>query len=1170
MLIIGSEGSKEQLSCPICHEEWIPLKNPKGLVSLCINAVRQRAVKHSAEKVSRLPPEMRARILSKGMALSVLGVSRIRAWIEDTDINTLNLAGFNADSLSALVPSIPMTVTSVILSSVPVSDDQLGGLLSKHGKTLRHLQCDLMQACASESQLEGHSLAHLSAVQSLDVSFHRNLAPSSLVSLLGGCGPHLTSLKLAGCISVGDEVLMAIRACSLLEELDISCTVVTADGFEQVLISCPFLRVLNISDCIKLDGNAVCKACSMSALSLEELMASGLPDLNDVGLSDLLDSPISRHFKVLNLSRNQEITDESARLIPRWCKALRVLDVDMCNGISLKALQRLVVELPRLEVFPLRMIRDTSVKSQLTYILRSRGQESSGDGASVHEPESCALRNFLGQNEGDQSLVDYAKMHAKSASAFCERLRDSIPNYRDPKVVEFYQAPRTRVKTVRLAMFTKTSYSATKKLHAWLDANVHDALEEDVPAEMRHLVAMKPSMGIFRGQTVLHCIVRNNVASLDALLTTVRYLVEHHANPDLVESKTGLSPLLFACYLQLPDSVRAMLEVTQLPERFRRQGTSGLKYENTSTMQVLQQVRRGETISELPERANVTACDRSGLQAIHIAASSGKVITVHTLIQSRVDPNALDTCGRTALWWACRMGHARVVEELMCNELTNPSIPSMPMGGLPESTPLRVAIMCKNQEAADMVRDAINARSWANLQRDILGAQNELAEKPKKACAQWLQNAFGAQASLKSSWGEIVSTDQFGRHVPPRTDRWQLSALLTEEGEEEAAQRGSFVAEELLLPLMRLGEDCALKGTPKALMEYLFQQGVAKYSLPRLLEASERVLATLGSVADDYYTKLQYLPKLHKHAGQKLSNTSDQLINQGASWGGVHQAYAHGPLPWLEKERESSTSAAQALLENGALPNVQEFMEWVASLGSRSLLGLRFWACVYDLWILGEARRANPVAQAKLLEIVEALPSDVKSRVRIHSGPVKKLKRVQQKKVDYGSLDEIVEDQRKTGDHVSEEHIAYLHEVSAGLGTLQDRMAAGGMCDLVRATIECEDEEAALAVIKMALQRRRGDHGLEAVRLKNGFHKDVPPGSYRDVKILFLCQDQDSKHRPFRHLIECQVLLKDFLVLKSSQHAAYRVVRGEFGIPNRAKTGAGQAQDRSSVATVEE
>jgi len=334
------------------------------------------------------------------------------------------------------------------------------------------------------------------------------------------------------------------------------------------------------------------------------------------------------------------------------------------------------------------------------------------------------------------------------------------------------------------------------------------------------------------------------------------------------------------------------------------------------------------------------------------------------------------------------------------------------------------------------------------------------------------------------------------------------------------------------------------------LMEYLFQQGLPSFGLDVLTETSESVLHILGKHADAMYARLQFLPKLHLHV-EGLSDGNDQYLNQAVSWGGVHQAFAHGPLPWLEKERETCMGAAHALIENGSLSGADEMVEWIGSLGSRNLLLLRFWASVYDIWLVGEARRVNSTAQQMMRSLRDSLPKALQERVRVHSGPLKKLKRVQQKKVEYGSLAPVIAAQEQAGQLNSEDYIAFLHEVSAGHGTLQDRMAAGGICDLVRATIECDDEEGAVEICKIALARKRGEHGLEALRLKNGFHRSVPPGSYRDIKIIFLCQGQDEDGRPFRHLIECQVLLKDFLALKSCQHAAYRVVRGEFGRPEK-------------------
>jgi hypothetical protein len=947
---------------------------------------------------------------------------------------------------------------------------------------------------------------------------------------------------------------MALTACSLLENLDVSCTQVTAQGLEQALISCPFIHNLNVSDCFKLNGDQVCQICAITALNLEAFGAAGVKDLTDAGLQELLDSPLAAHFKVLNLSRQSEISDVSVNLISVKCKALEDLDLDMCQGVSMRCIQRLVIELPRLQIFPLRCVMDTNVKSQLTYILRSRVHDPSVEWR-PHEPEQSALNRFLSQGDSTDG-PDYVAMQQKSASEFEEQLKEAVPNYRDPAVVEFYQAPRRHYLARKPGMWKIAGFAATRQLYKWLDQHSHDALEDEALVKVRQLVVLKPSLGLFKGTSPLHSILRNNVADYNGFSSVVRLFVEHHANPDIAEAKHGLTPLLLACCFQFPDGVRALLEVTGSPDRFPKCARSYLAskgYSVAATMQLMQRVRRGEAFESesVPSNANVAARDRSGLMAAHIAAGKGNVVGLRTLISRKVDPNALDSCGRTPLWWACRFGRQDVIQELFQDDRTNPSIPSLPVGGLPESTPILVASIFDNQDAANMLRAALGARQWSELEPDFLGAAAALKENPATACQRLLQNAFGPSARNKS-WHELSSTDQLGRNVPPRIDKWQLRSVLMEAGPAQEQTRGRMVAEQVLVPILALGESLSLKGAPKALLEYLFQQGIPSFGLEPVMETSERVLDTLGKHADKMYDGLELLPKLHEQV-EGLSDDNDQYLNQALSWRGVHQAFAHGPLPWLEKERETCTQAAHALLENGSLSGADDMVEWIGSLGSRNLLLLRFWACVYDMWLMGEARRVNSAAQEMLHSIKEDLPAEFQERVCVHSGPLKKLKRVQQKKVEYGSLAPVIAAQEEAGEVNSESYIAFLHEVSAGHGTLQDRMAAGGICDLVRATIECDDEESAVEVVKVALARKRAEHGLEAMRLKNGFHKNVPLGSYRDIKIIFLCQGQDDSGRPFRHLIECQILLKEFLALKSCQHAAYRVVRGEFGRPTPPK-----------------
>ena len=74
------------------------------------------------------------------------------------------------------------------------------------------------------------------------------------------------------------------------------------------------------------------------------------------------------------------------------------------------------------------------------------------------------------------------------------------------------------------------------------------------------------------------------------------------------------------------------------------------------------------------------------------------------------------------------------------------------------------------------------------------------------------------------------------------------------------------------------------------------------------------------------------------------------------------------------------------------------------------------------------------------------------------------------------------------------------------------------------------------------------EHGVRALRRKNGFHADAPSaGGYRDVKYNLLYQSPTVAGAMGRAIVEVQIIVEAYLKVKKKMHAVYRVDRGDFG-----------------------
>jgi hypothetical protein len=108
--------------------------------------------------------------------------------------------------------------------------------------------------------------------------------------------------------------------------------------------------------------------------------------------------------------------------------------------------------------------------------------------------------------------------------------------------------------------------------------------------------------------------------------------------------------------------------------------------------------------------------------------------------------------------------------------------------------------------------------------------------------------------------------------------------------------------------------------------------------------------------------------------------------------------------------------------------------------------------------------------------------------------------------------------------------------------------AAARVVDIVRCSFEVPSASAALALCAWLDAATLAQHGVLALRRKNGFHPDAPTvGGYRDVKYNLLFQSPSVAGALGRAVVEVQIIVEAYLKVKKKMHAVYRVARGDFG-----------------------
>ena len=137
---------------------------------------------------------------------------------------------------------------------------------------------------------------------------------------------------------------------------------------------------------------------------------------------------------------------------------------------------------------------------------------------------------------------------------------------------------------------------------------------------------------------------------------------------------------------------------------------------------------------------------------------------------------------------------------------------------------------------------------------------------------------------------------------------------------------------------------------------------------------------------------------------------------------------------------------------------------------------------------------------------------------------------------------------RATGyERIAVKAAEYCHPEESLPGT---GAAAARVIDIVRCSFEVPSVQSALALCAWLDAATLEQHGVLALRRKNGFHADARSvGGYRDVKYNLVYQSPSVRGAMGRVIVEVQIIVEAYayLKVKKKMHAVYRIDRGDFG-----------------------
>jgi hypothetical protein len=606
----------------------------------------------------------------------------------------------------------------------------------------------------------------------------------------------------------------------------------------------------------------------------------------------------------------------------------------------------------------------------------------------------------------------------------------------------------------------------------------------------------------------------------------------------------------------------------------------------------------------LATHASVDAVNVDGASALHHCAKLGLARTAHALLQAGADPNMADEEGRTPLHYAVRSASSNAATRRLLRDAPGADLCLTDVHGRTAMMEVHAGCCCccggggggGGGGSTRLLMDP--TPGWAAV-------EEALARVPEVVAAAAAAAAAGASGSAGAAPPPTVAAAQAAGAPPrlhpvlallphpPDVRRLRLRDMLRG-GDRvppaEQSRRQALVFARLIAPLVHKARAAPLAADEKTLLIHACEatDGAARASTREQFGALvggtmalfERDLgaeyARLGGVAANVAgAALLALPAVELLGGIHnaelsqaapaamglppwLESAADWLCDEGGA-PSYHPRHAVGhrkargapggpsPAPSLKK-------AYHALKASGAMGGYHEFCATMQS-GRHALLAAtapehfalrsaracdklrgaaaavcggggccavaerwQFWLHVAALYTVGRNGQCNDEFQDRVRALAEGFGA---TAAKYKEAPLKKYERIVVKARQYHAAGRLA----RTPLHAAE--------------------AVGRVIDIQRCSIEVLDAATAMAVIAELKGATLAAHGMRPLRCKSGFAAAAETaGGYRDVKLNMLFQ---SAHDPQRRaVVEVQVILKSYLLVKKRMHAIYRLDWGDF------------------------
>jgi hypothetical protein len=544
-------------------------------------------------------------------------------------------------------------------------------------------------------------------------------------------------------------------------------------------------------------------------------------------------------------------------------------------------------------------------------------------------------------------------------------------------------------------------------------------------------------------------------------------------------------------------------------------GSRGGAYGDDACLAVVQRL--------LAEGADPDHTDGQGKSALFISCGLGYLATARALLEAGADPNLRDLKGKTPLHWAAGgvAGASDAEPEAVALLLeaawaTDPSlVDDLSLVPLIEGRGGQTAFMGAKPDARPVL---LPSPGWDA----VAGALNATGEDGAAAAVQAL--LLGEQRGLCA---------------------FQLIDLLWDDKlEPDAAARVArrrLVFDKLVAPLVHAAPARKLEPAEKALLIHACQATAGPdQALGRAASREGHRAdfdALLATVMGQFEAQLaaDYAALAAMTGGAELLALPATALLHGTTKGGLRQdaPAVGGPAPWLDAGAGGDLAGAYrfALEPSGAVDSPEALCVLLQGGRNPMFAGSHlahfsataettaFWQHICALQSVARHKPINAEFHAHIKAKLHGVEGAC-----FKDAPLKGYERIAVKAAQY---------------HTEES----LPATPAGAGA-----AAARVIDIVRCSFEVPSAQSALALCAWLDAATLEQHGVLALRRKNGFHQDAPSaGGYRDIKYNLLYQSQSVAGSMGRVIVEVQIIVEAYLKVKKKMHAVYRIARGDFG-----------------------